>query len=478
LAKIKNPKLFSAYFNADPSLLKRLGVFDPILNVDSRLFIDPLLLRVSAHKEIRVDAVGQYEEHFGKVIRLLKASKASNDVAWRSARELLRSPEIKGTCLGYGAASIQGSAFGKVHTENVLRTAKEVVDLGIEDPDLFTALVLFEEGIGADLISDMTTNVILHNLFDFNKRILKHIKVKTKTFRIRGLRYSLARNPFQKDSTPVILVPLDVLRNLPVAQDRSEIDDVVSKNRELRNRVNKYIGEIWQAKTLREKAKVKSAALSSKEAFLSLLDMIKEAKGKPYDIDRDPDGLYSWLRIGLQAATKFPLSIPKMNKRDLGTVLTVVKSIVDQFGVLVEDKGLWKELWNVRKPRKEKSAQRIFFAIADSYCKSNDLDISPEADSGSGPVDFKFSDGYNARVLVEVKLSTNSKLLPGYEKQLEAYKKAENSVSAIYLVIDLGNMRRKSKELFALRNRMQTQGKKVSDIVIVDGARQVSASKL
>jgi len=478
LAKIKNPKLFSTCFGVVPSLLKRLGVFDPILNVDSRLFIDPLLLKTSAHREVRIDAVRQYEGHFGKIIRLLKASKSPGDVAWRSAGVLLRSPEIRGTCLGYGAASIQGSAIGEQLTGIILQTAKEVVDLGIDDPDLFTALVLFEDGIGADLISDMTTNVILSNLLEFNKRILGQIRAKSQSFEIGGVRYSLPRNPFTKQLTPVILVPLDILRNLPVARDRSEIDDVVSKNRQLRNRVNQYIGEIWQTKTLRAKAKVKSAALASKSAFLSLLEVIKEAKGKPYDLERDPDGLYAWLRIGVEAAAKFPLEIPKTERRDLESLTAVARRIVDQFRALVEDKGLWKELWDGRRPRKEKSAQRIFFATADSYCKFNDLDISPEADSGAGPVDFKFSDGYEARVLVEVKLSTNSKLLQGFERQLEAYKKAESSTSAIYLVIDLGNMTRKRKDLFALRDRMLSQGKRASEIIIVDGTRQLSASRL
>jgi hypothetical protein len=478
LAKIKDPRLFSSYFGVAPSSLKRLGIFDPILNVDSRLFIDPLLLKASAHKEISVDAVRQYERHFAKIIALLKASKAKGDIAWRSAGGLIRSPEIKGTCLGYGAASIQGSAVGRQLTGVILQTAKEVVDLGVEDPDLFTALVLFEEGIGADLISDMTTNVILPNLLAFNKRVLSLIQVKTQPFEIGDQRYSLPRNPFTRQITPVILVPLDILRNLPVASDRSEIDDVVSKNRQLRNRVSQYIGEIWQAKTLRDKAKVKSAALSSKSAFLALLEVIKDAKGKPYDLEGDPDGLYAWLRAGIEAASKYPLEIKKPEKHDLDSIASVVNRIVDQFRVLIEEKGLWKELWHGRKPRKEKSAQRLFFAVADSYCKFNDLDISPEADSGAGPVDFKFADGYKARALVEIKLSTNPKLLHGYEKQLEAYKKAEGSVSAQYLVIDLGNMASKRKGLFALRDRMKSEGERASEITIVDGIRKPSASRL
>ena len=93
-------------------------------------------------------------------------------------------------------------------------------------------------------------------------------------------------------------------------------------------------------------------------------------------------------------------------------------------------------------------------------------------------MDFKFSEGYKARVLVEIKLSTNPKLLHGYEKQLEAYKKAEGSMSAQYLVIDLGNMARKHKSLVALRDSMKSEGKRTSEITIVDGTRKLSASKL
>ena len=92
---------------------------------------------------------------------------------------------------------------------------------------------------------------------------------------------------------------------------------------------------------------------------------------------------------------------------------------------MVENKGLWKELWDENgKPRKEKASQRLFFAVAYSYCKANNIDLTPEADSGNGPVDFKLSQGFDSKLVVEVKLSTNGRLVHGYEKQLEIYKKA------------------------------------------------------
>ena len=61
---------------------------------------------------------------------------------------------------------------------------------------------------------------------------------------------------------------------------------------------------------------------------------------------------------------------------------------------LIENNQLSKLLYNSDGTRKrESAAQLVFFGIASSYCAANDLDITPEANSGRGPVDFKFSKG-------------------------------------------------------------------------------------
>lgn len=38
----------------------------------------------------------------------------------------------------------------------------------------------------------------------------------------------------------------------------------------------------------------------------------------------------------------------------------------------------------------EKAAQHLFFTMAYSYFKANNLDVTSEADAGNGPVDIKF----------------------------------------------------------------------------------------
>ena len=131
MARIRNPVRFSTHFGIADTLLKKLGALDPTLNADTKLFIDPFLVPMSRHPEIAKGGRKTYEQHFEKVIKLLAGSKKYGDVAWRSARRLMEFPEVKWTCLGYGAQTISGSGSGAFTTDGVMQTAREIVDLGI-----------------------------------------------------------------------------------------------------------------------------------------------------------------------------------------------------------------------------------------------------------------------------------------------------------------------------------------------------------
>jgi hypothetical protein len=477
MAKIRNPVSFAKHFGIAPSQLKELGVFNPTLNVDTKLFIDPLLIRESRYGEFKESAADRIRVHFEKIIKLLAASSRSGDIAWRAAKSLLTFPEISGTCLGYGAASIHGSAWGPNLTARVLGTAKEIVDLGINDPDLFILLPLLEDNMGPDRISDMITNIILLDLAAFTERVLKSFPIKTTNFKLREALYRLPVNPFERIVSPVFLVPTDILKELPVASDWDDVADAASHNQDLRNRVNQYIGSIWQARTRREKAKLRVRVLSSKQAFETLLEIVHSVTPESYDFEKDPEGLLVWRRVHDTIATEYPLPLTSPGPLTIDAVYDIVQKIVEQFRFLIEERGLAQMLWFRSRPHKEKVAQLLFFAVADSYCKTNNLDITPEADTGVGTVDFKFSTGYKTRVLIETKLSTNPKLVPGYERQIEAYKLAEGTKRAMYLVIDVGQMGNKVQRLFALKNKLLAEGKPVSDIFFVDGTIKPSASK-
>ena len=113
-----------------------------------------------------------------------------------------------------------------------------------------------------------------------------------------------------------------------------------------------------------------------------------------------------------------------------------------------------------------------------SYCEANDLDITPEAETGRGPVDFKFSHGLQRRVLVEIKLSTNTHLKKGYTKQLKIYNESENPISSYYVVINVGNLNKKWKELEALRDHQQKTHGDAPELMLVNALPRQSASKV
>lgn len=483
MAKIKNPIRFSSYFGVSEDVLSRLEILNPTLNADTKLFIDPFLIPESGHAEISVAGYKTYRRHFETVIKLLAASKTEGDVPWRNARRLMEFPEIKGTCLGYGAQSVSGSGSGAFTTAGVMQTAKAIVDLGIDDPDLFVAMGLFEEGIGPDRISDMATNVIFPDLIAFNVRVLTKLEVPTKNISMtlkNGESYSaeLVINPFEQTPTPVILVPTDVLRDLPIATDWSDVAAAASKNAALRNRVNKQVAEFWHRRTLKDKDELRRWAMSSGDTFRIYLELLHGAKPEAYDIEGDPLGELVWRRLAETIAGDQPFRLLNPKTPTPDDIAEIVRQIIEQFRFLIEKRRLSEDLYHGDRPRPEKAAQRLFFAVAYAYCKANNLDLTPEADTGNGPVDFKMSAGFKGRVLVEIKLSTNSKVVAGYTRQLATYEEAEEATRGFYVVINVGGMRKKDKQLISERDRVAATGRRTSEIVFVDGLRRPSASKL
>lgn len=475
MAKIKNLIRLSDHYKVDPEKLELLGILNPLLTMDTKLFIDPLLLESSKHSEIRKDSVITFTEFFKITIDLLASSKYEDDVAWRSAYRLLSFHEIKGTCLGYGSASISGSAFGPKLTYIITKTGKEIVDLGIRNPKLFPAMALLESDIGPDRISDMTTNIILNDLITFNKRILDELNLKGQDFTILGKSGLFLRNPYQKGNVPIILVPTDVLRSLPIVNDRSSLLEAAEYNESLKDEINKNIGNIWKAASKEIKEKLRAEALSSKASFNTILTLLHLSPKKPYDVEKDPEGIIKWLETAFAISADNPLPLPSesdlINAND---VFKIVGQIISQFKKLIEKNGLNQILFFNNKPRHERISQYLFFGIALTYCKISNLDISPEVDSGNGKVDFKFSKGFNSKVLVEIKLSKNSKVVSGYENQLNTYKASEESEYAYYIVIDVGNFGKREERLNKLSLKDNNRN---TELVIIDATIKPTASK-
>jgi hypothetical protein len=77
MAKISKPVLFSKYYKVRPTTLKSLGIFNPTLNADTPLFIDPMLLSGSAHPEM-IEASKRYRQYFQSLVSLVSKMKLKN----------------------------------------------------------------------------------------------------------------------------------------------------------------------------------------------------------------------------------------------------------------------------------------------------------------------------------------------------------------------------------------------------------------
>src|SRR5262245_28003141 len=135
MAKLVRPILFSAYFKLDRLELEKRDLIDPILNADTKVFIDPLLLKQSKNPRISNDAYALLRDRFSKIIELIMTSERVADPAWKVAQRLLDLTERKETCLGFGGSSVSGSSRPDSVKDRILKTSREIVDLGIKNPE-------------------------------------------------------------------------------------------------------------------------------------------------------------------------------------------------------------------------------------------------------------------------------------------------------------------------------------------------------
>jgi hypothetical protein len=273
---------------------------------------------------------------------------------------------------------------------------------------------------------------------------------------------------------------MDILRKLPVAHDWSDIDVVCMHNETLRRKVNQIIGSTWRDATKKiTKRELRSALLEHPGALRDLLDQYKEKIGNAYDFQSDPDGEIKWHETAQQYTGKYPLDLSKFGRVSASNIVDVVQAICTRFKRLVEKNGLHQLFYNDKgRLKHERAAQLLFFGVADAYCEANDLDLSREPNAGRGPVDFKISRGYQAKVNVEIKYSSNPHLEDGYSSQLPAYDQAEKAQHSILLVIQTGNHEEKIERLRQLQQKAISVNKRAPDIVAVNGRITESASRL
>src|SRR5689334_22923685 len=127
MRRLSDPVLFTKAFGVAPATLKAADLLDPILNADTALFIDPVLLKRSKNKVIRAQAAPRLDAHLRDVMRVATLSRTPRDAAWRGAAKLLNLDEVPETCLGYGVSSTSGSDRSEKIRNQIVGTTCEIL---------------------------------------------------------------------------------------------------------------------------------------------------------------------------------------------------------------------------------------------------------------------------------------------------------------------------------------------------------------
>jgi hypothetical protein len=331
---------------------------------------------------------------------------------------------------------------------------------------------MFEEGVGPDTISDLATNAIMPVLCEVTQRFCESQGIDRFEFEdFEG--FALPENPYTP-GLPLILVPRDILRDLPFAADMSDVSRVVLENKRIRARFNRYVSNIAKASVTEKKDAMRRTALESLRNFREIFQAVLGASDS-YDPKADPLGLYRFREIMGRDLEAFRHDGFVVGKPDAEELKRVVTEIIDHFRHMVERNNLWELLWDGDNPRRERAAQLVFFAVADMFCKANNIDIAPETNPGGGPVDFRFSRGYRNRVIVEIKLS-KGRVVHGYQHQTEVYAEASRTDAAVFLIINVGGFGKKLATIRSAQQVLIEANKLAPSIELVDARRKQSAS--
>jgi hypothetical protein len=453
----KKPVYFSDYFKVDKAKLDKLGVFDPILNYDTKVFVEPLLLEKSSNQIIR-DSFTTYQKFFSNLLLLLQKAEQANslDRCWRTAKKMVNFPEYNYTCIGYSSYSTDGRGSGTEFNDKILQSAKEIIDLAENNPDIFLLLPLLEDGIAGDRISDMVQNIIDDDICKYTAYVTQKLGIEGNiNHNTKNLnRYSLLKNPYSK--SPIKLIPRDILLSLPVADYvDSFIEEVATDNENLRVIINKSIGDIWHKtnKSYRKEVLLREVK-TNKSFFIETVQALREASLEHYDLDQDYQGLYKWLKNSEQFIN-FELSKEiRECTDDIEALSFAVRAIIHHFKDMIENKEIWKTFWakcdDSYKHVREYYSQMLFFTVANTWLTSQNSNINVDVINHHQPtVGFTISGKNN--ITVHIKHGNNGYLASMYNKLLDKYRKHhQNNNFAFYLVMSF--YEDKSKQLQEVEN--------------------------
>lgn len=457
--------------------------FDTYLPADTKLFIDPFL--IWEEKEgLWAGAHDHLIDFFEMVFDLVRKSQGNEQsIYWKQAQKLLMFPEPFEFCLGVAEGSPHGSGSGRGLQQEMLEGVKVATGLGINRIAHMEMLTLFQGGMGVDRLSDMVCNILKGYFIKYTQEVARRHRIPMSRTKVANAAWDadfcrwkekeceLPENPFIK--APLILTPERFLRHIPVASpDGFWTYAWSSQSAELRGDLT---FDIARNVSRRDKAKL---ARQNPDVVALYLKKLEEETKEPYSITEDPNLVVKWYEMGSTLAPSTPLGFSPQTPDQFEEFL---QKVIQSFKHGIEEQDAWQLLWFKDHAREERAAQALFRSTVIHYCRANEIDLTGESNAGRGPVDFKFSQGWSSRALIEMKLVRNSKFWDGILAQQPQYQVSEEVSRGFFVAIGYTDSQchpdilKKIEEAAALVSK--TSGKRITGILI-DARPKQSASRL
>lgn len=483
---------FSDYFGVSEEALESHGAFNVSLVTDLPLFIDPFLLFHSSRDEYRAlhDGIIRY-------LRFLRTKSESGGVSPSLVKAWYRFGEVKQNWLGFCESGNRGRGLGREFAgaldANLVNVFGDFGRERITRGSHLEKLCLIRPGVGRDMISDFTTNLIKEYLLSYTQAFAKkcvpagHIREMSvdRVYFDYDLERWMPRTywlPVHQDDF-VILTPKDILTKddtwISHADMWHRFQDIPNAvdNDQLRAEINNYFYAKIPEKREPTKQELSQAIEDTLRRFPELIDLYIRQKEDTGDQATSASSLKVQESQDLYVR-QFGSLVEALQRETLfyelrgGTRGETIQKILF-FKDVVENKGGYRIFYDREgRPIRQEADVHILFRLVWFGTPS---DVSREVNDGRGPADFKVSRGAADKTIVEFKLASNTQLKRNLEKQLEIYQAASDARAGFKVILYFSE-----PELVRVEGILQEFGLLGNPSVVLIDARndnKLSASK-
>jgi len=449
---------FNDVFGVSEDDLEAYGAFNVSLVVDLPLFVDPFLLFNSEKSE--------YQELHQRIIgylRYLRELASAGQLTAGRVKNLFCFPEVRENWLGFSLTDNRGRGLGMDFANALAENLHSLfIDFGEEEitkGSHLEKLCLIREGVGRDMISDFTTNLILRHLCEFTQGFaMKYIAPELRSeFAVNRIEFNTTTGSWspgrfilpKHEGDYVLLTPKDILTKDDTWINKEdfvrEYDDIPTAigDRELRAQVEAYFRSVLPRNPKqRERADaVRKTALRYPVLYDYFIKW-KEDHGDDAE-QRSMEKVEISHSFYVRQFREFITLLGRVSEfyREPRTSKQATVEKVLFLKDVIENKGGFRSFYFDGEPMRREEDLKIMFRLV--WHKTN-YDVSREVNDGRGPADFKISNGALDKTIVEMKLASNTALARNLEKQVEIYQKASDAESAIKVIIyfTAGELRR------------------------------------